>query len=172
MANPKNNQSAASAPAYTVPKGPEVLAPHFTVEQVRKISSKLFKGIEVGKENGVKIAGIVRNIVKKPSPLDLSKEYCEFHGDFRLICESTVYRSIALILPSYPEATLENAYVAQFEQGVAVTSVEFGFILYKKDDSANLKNGRGFTWEVVSIKETCPVKVEDDQILKGMLLTS
>lgn len=172
--------SAATAPATktaTATAAPKTVAPVvapapvtasvMTQERVKKITSKLFKSIEIGKANGVKVAGVVRLLRKKPSVLDSSKEFCAFYGDFRLQMGNTVYVSNELILPQYPESVIENGYNTAFEaagEGVA-PSVTFAMLVYReKDDSP--KNARGFQWALDEIKPIAPVNIENDPLLK------
>lgn len=147
---------------------PAGAAPAAQNERVRKITSKLFKEIPIGKENAVKIAGIIRSIKKRVSTLDSSKEYCAFLGDFRLMHDNTFFSSNEMILPGYPETVLEQAFNSAFEnagEGVR-PNVTFAIGIYRKDDSANTKNARKFTWEIVELKPIAAISPENDPLLK------
>lgn len=165
MATATKSVTPVTAPAVTPPASSP--APMET-EHVRKITSKIFKSIAIGKEHGVKIAGIIRAVKKKPSVLDSSQEYCEFSGDFRLMYDGKLYVSNKLILPAYPESVLENEYAKSFESGDINPSATFGIVIYRKDDSGNAKNARGFTWELAQIRAVQTVSVENDPLLKLM----
>lgn len=162
-----------NAPKTVTPAAP-VAAPAapvsmLTQERVKKITSKMFKSIPLGKKDGVIIAGIVRAIKKKPSVLDSSKEFCAFQGDFRLKMGDVLYVSHELILPAYPESVIENGFARAFEaagDGVA-PSVTFAMNVYREEDK-DPKNARGFQWALAEIKPIAAVSLENDPILKLM----
>jgi hypothetical protein len=158
----KTNDTTTPAPAVEI-----------TQSRVKKITSKLFKSIALGKENGVKIGGVIRMTKTKPSVLDSSKTFVAFYGDFRLTGKidgkDVLFISTELILPQYPEGVLESAFVSAHEaagDGVA-PQVTFAILLYReKDDSP--KNARGFQWALDEIRPISPVSLANDPILRLM----
>lgn len=140
-----------------------------TQERARKIMSKLFKDIAVGKEFGVKIAGLIRGTKEKPSTLDNSKTYTEFSGDFRLLMGTHVTVSNGMILPSYPESVIREAFLSAFNnaQPGVNPEVTFAVLVYKKTDPSP-KNARGFTWEIDELRPLAQVSLKNDPLLALM----
>lgn len=138
-----------------------------TVTRVRKITTKLFQKIPFGTENGAKIAGTIRG---ERSRTGQYGEYFAFSGDFRLIVGGNITIANELILPAYPESILHDGFTAAFNslpKGVqANPEATFACVIWRKDDSANTKNARGFTWEVDFIHSMKTPDVENDHLLK------
>lgn len=162
MANPKTQNHTQPAPQAAPTGNP---APAQKVERVRKITSKLFKEIKLGVENGVKIAGTLSEEKNRTGQYG---EYIVFRGDFRAIVGDTVYIASELILPAYPESVIHSGFIAAFNaagEGGSVNAM-FAFIVYRKDDSQNKQNARGFTWEVKEIHAMQLPDAKTDPLLK------
>lgn len=136
-------------------------------ELVRKITTKLFQKIELGIGNGVKIAGVIRGQRQRTGTYG---EYTAFIGTFRAIVGNIAYASTELILPAFPEAILRDGYASAFnslpKDSVKGAEATFAFKIWRKDDSADTKNARGFTWEVEQIMTAAAPQVENDPLLK------
>lgn len=151
---------AESAPVATAPAAP-------TFERIRKITTKTFGKLEMGVENGVRVSGAIRGTKLRTGTYG---DYIAFVGDFRAIVGGMIYSASELILPAFPEGILREGFEAAFNavpKGVdAKIEATFGMVIYKKDDSANTKNARGFTWEVKQLHAIKLPDVQNDHLLK------
>lgn len=154
-----------SAPVITA--APSANASVVTTERVRKITTKLFQKIKLGVENQVKIAGAIRGYKSRTGQYG---EYYAFIGEFRLVTSDGVFISSELILPAFPESILKSAYDSAFDAAgdTALKSIEamFAVGIWRKDDSANTRNARGFTWEVNEIFKMREPDATNDPYLK------
>lgn len=154
-ASPVPARAPASAPA---PGG---------LERVRKITTKLFGKLAVGKENGIKLAGVIRSTTPREGNFG---PYLAFKGDFRAISGDKTVMSNELIVPAYIESILSDGFLAAFNaipKGVSANpEATFACLLYKKDDSANEKNARGFVWEIEEIRAMKGPDLANDHLLK------
>jgi hypothetical protein len=136
------------------------------IQRIRKITSKLFKDIKIGLENGVKVAGqIIGHKIRNGE----YGEYAMFLGTFRLVVGDSIYMADELILPSFPETVLLDSFKTAFNsspEGTKSIEVVFAITIWKKDDSKNTRNARGFTWEVAEILKMATPTAATDPYLK------
>lgn len=126
-------------------------------EGVNRITAKTVKGIAVGKENGVRIAGMIRSAKEKPSPMDSSESFTAFDGDFRIIIGGKVLAADEFSTVVCLESGLKTAF------GDGKNPVLFSVTLYKIEDTTA---ARKFKWAFVENKPTAALSPENDPIMK------